>query len=87
VALHIDPKLKASSGETVREMCLHGLGISCLSEFLVGEDIQQQRLVAILDDQIDIKYQNIHAVYYQQEHLPKRVRLFIEFLAKKLSTA
>ncbi|MFI7966519.1 LysR family transcriptional regulator, partial [Acinetobacter baumannii] len=29
-------------------------------------------------------YQSIHAVYYQQEHLPKRIRLFIEFLAEQL---
>lgn len=84
-ALSIDAKLKASSGETIRQMCIQGLGISCLSEFLIAEDLVQQRLVTVLDDQIDLKYQNIHAVYYQQEHLPKRVRLFIEFLADKLS--
>ncbi len=68
-------------------MCIAGLGIGCLSEFLVDEDIAQQRLVALLDDQIEFKYQDIHAVYYQQAHLPKRVRLFIAFLAEKLSIA
>ena len=68
-------------------MCIAGLGISCLSEFLVDQDIAQQRLVTLLDDQIVFKYQDIHAVYYQQAHLPKRVRVFIAFLAEKLSTA
>lgn len=80
-------KLKASSGETVRLLTLQGMGISCLSAFLVAEDLAQQRLVALFEDQIEITEQSIHAVYYQQAHLPKRVRLFIEFLASKLSVA
>ncbi|OTG85086.1 LysR family transcriptional regulator [Acinetobacter sp. ANC 4648] len=83
--LTIHPKIKASNGETVRQMALDGLGITCLSAFLVHRDIQQKRLIALFEDQIELHEQSIHAVYYQQEHLPKRVRLFIEFLAQKLS--
>lgn len=83
--LTVKPKIKASNGETVRKMALNGLGITCLSAFLVLQDIKQQRLIALFEDQIEIYEQRIHAVYYQQEHLPKRVRLFIEFLAQKLS--
>ena len=66
-------------------MALDGLGITCLSAFLVHKDIKQKRLIALFEEQIEIYEQRIHAVYYQQEHLPKRVRLFIEFLAQKLS--
>ena len=83
--LTVRPKIKASNGETVRQMALDGLGITCLSAFLVHRDLKQNRLIALFEDQIDIYEQHIHAVYYQQEHLPKRVRLFIEFLAQKLS--
>lgn len=83
--LTVRPKIKASNGETVRKMALDGLGITCLSAFLVHKDIKQKRLIALFEDQIEIYEQRIHAVYYQQEHLPKRVRLFIEFLAQKLS--
>lgn len=83
--LTIRPKIKASNGETVRRMALDGLGITCLSAFLVHKDIKQKRLIALFEEQIEIYEQRIHAVYYQQEHLPKRVRLFIEFLAQKLS--
>jgi DNA-binding transcriptional LysR family regulator len=56
-----------------------------LSRFLVQDDLRAGRLVALFEDQIELQYQKIHAVYYQQEHLPKRVRLFIEFLAQKLA--
>ena len=83
--LSVQPKIKASNGETVRLMALQGLGITCLSAFLIHQDLKEKRLVALFEDQIEIYNQSIHAVYYQQEHLPKRVRLFIEFLAQKLS--
>lgn len=83
--LTVQPKIKASNGETVRQMALDSLGITCLSAFLVQQDLQQNRLVALFEDQIEQYEQSIHAVYYQQEHLPKRVRLFIEFLVQKLS--
>lgn len=78
------PKIKASNGETVRQLALEGAGIACLSRFLVQDDIKAGRLTALFEDQIELHYQKIHAVYYLQEHLPKRVRLFIEFLAEKL---
>ena len=40
--------------------------------------------VSTLEAQIQIKEQKIHAVYYQQNYVPKRIRLFIDFLAEKL---
>lgn len=83
--LSVRPKLKASNGETVRLLAIEGLGITCLSAFMIAQDLEKNRLVALFEDQIDHDYQSIHAVYYQQEHLPKRVRIFIDFLAQKLS--
>ncbi|WP_347016771.1 LysR family transcriptional regulator [Acinetobacter seifertii] len=76
--------IKASSGETVRQLTVRGHGIARLSEFEIWKDIQEGRLTALFEDQIEPQYQSIHAVYYQQEHLPKRIRLFIEFLADQL---
>ncbi|OTG95773.1 LysR family transcriptional regulator [Acinetobacter sp. ANC 3832] len=79
------PRIKASNGETVRHLALQGLGITCLSAFLIHRDLQEKHLIALFEDHIELHEQSIHAVYYQQEHLPKRVRLFIEFLAQRLS--
>ena len=79
------PKIKASNGETVRQLALQGVGMTCLSRFLVEDDLRAGRLVALFEEQIRLDYQHIHAVYYRQEHLPKRVRLFIEFMTQKLS--
>ena len=52
---------------------------------MIWQDLQQGRLIALFEDQIEHYQQSIHAVYYQQEHLPKRVRLLIDFLAEQLS--
>ncbi len=79
------PKIKASNGETVRQLAIQGVGITCLSRFLIEDDLQAGRLKALFEDQISLYYQKIHAVYYRQQHLPKRVRLLIEFLAQKLA--
>lgn len=79
------PKIKASNGETVRQLALQGAGIACLSRFMVEDDLKAARLIALCEDQIELDYQNVHAVYYRQQHLPKRVRLLIEFLAEKLA--
>ncbi|CAB1220592.1 LysR family transcriptional regulator [Acinetobacter bouvetii] len=84
--VRVQPKIKASNGETVRQLTLEGIGISCLSQFLIQEDVRSGRLVALFEDSIQLQYQQIHAVYYRQEHLPKRVHLFIEFLAQKLAS-
>ncbi len=78
------PSLKASNGETIRQLALAGNGIARLSKFLIHQDLQQGKLVAILESEIIPYFEHIHAVYYQQEHLPKRVRIFIEFIADKL---
>lgn len=68
----------------MRQLTVRGHGIARLSEFEIWKDIQEGRLTALFEDQIEHQYQSIHAVYYQQEHLPKRIRLFIEFLADQL---
>lgn len=80
-----EPKIKASNGETVRQLALQGLGIACLSAFLVKQDIANHQLISLFEDQLSQQGQKIHAVYYQQEHLPKRVRLFIDFLAARMA--
>ena len=82
--LTIQAKIKCSNGETVRQLALQGAGIACLSRFMVEQDIQDGRFIALLEDQIQIKEQKIHAVYYQQNYVPKRIRLFIDFLVEKL---
>lgn len=80
----IEPAMSSTNGEVIRSLVLQHAGITCLSEFLIGEDLKEGRLVSILKKQTVLKKHNIYAVYNQKAYLPKRIRLLIDFLAERL---
>ncbi len=80
----VKPQLKASSGETLRQLAMRGEGIVYLSDFMTHEDRKEGRLIQILNDHTLPELQPIHAVYYKHTHLASRIRVFIDFLAQKL---
>ncbi len=83
-SLPITPGLSASSGETLRQLALHGQGIVCLADFMTRADLAAGRLVKILAP-FDTGYrQQIHAVYYRNTQLAQRIACFLEFLQQKL---
>ena len=80
----VKPQLKASSGETLRQLAIRGEGIVYLSDFMTHEDRHEKRLVQILSEYTLPELQPVHAVYYKHTHLASRIRVFIDFLAEKL---
>lgn len=83
-SLPITPSIAASSGETLRQLALHGQGVVCLSNFMVRDDIARGTLVNVLDDYSTGYRQQIHAVYYRNTQLSQRISCFLEFLQQKL---
>jgi len=83
-SMPIAPALAASSGETLRQLTLAGQGVVCLSDFMTRADIQQGRLVPLLEDYSTGYRQQIHAVYYRNTQLAQRISCFLEFLQQKL---
>lgn len=75
--------LCSNNGEVLRAAALGGLGIALLPAFIIGDDVKQQRLVAILQD-----YQppelGIYALYPVNRHLSVKVKVLIEFLQQQL---
>lgn len=82
--LQIAPALTASSGETLRQLALHGQGIVCLADFMTRADLAEGRLVKVLEDFYTGYRQQIHAVYYRNTQLAQRISCFLEFLQCKL---
>lgn len=82
--LIVTPSIFASSGETLRALALHGQGIASLADFMTMEDIAAGRLVKILEDYYTGYRQPIHAVYYRNTQLSRRISCFLEFLQQKL---
>ena len=82
--LHIMPTIRASSGETLRQLALEGAGIVCLSDFMTRADRQSGRLVPLFSRRtLDVR-QPINAVYYRNTALSSRIASFVDYLAERI---
>lgn len=81
----IDPTIKASNGETLRQLALSGHGIVCLSDFMTVEDRQKGALVELLADYNTGQQQAIHAVYYRNTALAARLTCFLDHVQAWMS--
>jgi len=62
---------------------LQGGGLVRLAKFVVEEDIDAGRLVPVLVDS-NQEVQGVHAVYVHRQHLPSKIRVFVDFLLQNL---
>lgn len=82
----IEPKIKSNNGEVIRQMTLNSQGISCLSGFMVNKDIQEGKLIPLLE-QYQLQNsprENINAVFYKTSAVSERVKVFIDFIKPRL---
>lgn len=84
--LTIQAMILASNGETLRHLAIQGAGIACLADFLTENDRATGALIPILEDELQIQYQTISAVFYKHEALAPRIEVFVRYLAEKLTT-
>ncbi|AYD66905.1 LysR family transcriptional regulator [Achromobacter sp. B7] len=78
------PTLATSSGETQRQLALRGVGIACLSDFVVREDIAAGRLVKVMEGVYSDHLQPMHAVYHRNTQLSRRIACFLDFFAQRV---
>ena len=81
-SVRVSGSMRANFGEPLRHAALLGQGISMHPNYMVMQDIQQNRLKKLLP-----AYQpnglDIYAMYPSRRNLPGRVRLFLEFLRER----
>ena len=82
--LHIEPTIRSSSGETLRQLALEGAGIVCLSDFMTREDRKAKRFKQVLTQQTFEVRQPINAVYYRNTALSSRITSFVDYLKRAL---
>lgn len=80
----ISGSLLANNGETVRRMAVAGVGIACIGEFHVREDLRSGRLVEVLPRAVEGNTEDVHALYLGGQRLPHRVRVFLDFMVPRL---
>lgn len=78
-------RVRASDGETLRQLALAGAGLARLSTYHVQADLEAGRLVPVLEKYNPHDIEPIHAVYLGKvERLPARVRAVLDFLAEQV---
>lgn len=84
--LKIEPVISASSGIVVRDLCLKGLGIALLSNFMVQDDIAGGKLISLMADQLvsPNRREKVQAVYYRNSALATRISAFLDFIQPRL---
>lgn len=79
--------LSASSGETVRQLCMAGQGVALLSNFMCREDINAGRLLELLPDSVisPNRREPVQAVYYRNSAVSSRITAFLDFIQPRLT--
>jgi DNA-binding transcriptional LysR family regulator len=73
--------VRASDGESLRQLALAGTGLTRLSTYHIQADLDAGRLVPVLEKYNPRDVEPIHAVYLGKvERLPSRVRAVLDFL-------
>ncbi|HAU5678118.1 TPA: LysR family transcriptional regulator [Citrobacter freundii] len=79
--------ISSNSGETLKQLCLSGNGIACLSDYMIDKEIAQGELVELLADKRLPVEMPFSAVYYSDRAVSTRIRAFIDFLSEYTRTA
>ncbi|ELF2144291.1 LysR family transcriptional regulator [Salmonella enterica] len=79
--------ISSNSGETLKQLCLNGNGIACLSDYMIDKEIARGELVELLADKRLPVEMPFSAVYYSDRAVSTRIRAFIDFLSEYIRTA
>lgn len=82
IPVRVDGPFKANNGDALRAAALAGLGVCFSPTFIVGDELRAGRLVTALDAFEDDTV-SVYAVYAHRRHLSAKVRIFVDFLAKR----
>jgi DNA-binding transcriptional LysR family regulator len=80
--LEIKSEISSNSGETLKQLCLAGNGIACLSDYMVDKEIAEGTFVELLADKRLPVEMPFSAVYYSDRAVSTRIRAFIDFLSE-----
>jgi DNA-binding transcriptional LysR family regulator len=75
-------RLRANSGNALRQAALDGFGLAILPDFIAGPDLASGRLVPLLRGH-RLPEIAVHAVYPPTRNLSAKVRSFVDFLVAR----
>lgn len=82
--VRVSAKLAANSSEVIREWALAGQGIALMSEWEVQQELDDGRLVCLLED-FALPGIEFYIVYTGRCNQPARTRKFVEYMISRLA--
>jgi DNA-binding transcriptional LysR family regulator len=82
VKVEVDGIINANDGQLICKAARDGLGILAQPTYIIQEDLENGRLVRVLDDW-DLPRLTMNIAYPSRSFLPARTRLFIDFLVEQ----
>lgn len=73
---------QVNNSEALLEATIDGLGIARFPTFIAGPHIASGKLIQLLPN-YSLPEQSIYAVFPERQHLPLKVRVFIDYLRQK----
>ena len=84
-ALSVRGTIEANNGETLGQLAADGVGITRVGRFSVQPELASGDLVPLLEDYNPGDIETIHAVFLGGTNVPARLRVFVDFLAERLT--
>lgn len=85
IKVPISGPLRAGNGDALVAAAISGMGIVYQPTFIVADAVTDGRLEILELDHPSFDLGNIYAVYPPNEHLPAKVRVFLDFLIKRFA--
>jgi DNA-binding transcriptional LysR family regulator len=84
VTVRIAPRHRANNGQLLASLATQGLGVVYTPDFIVAEEIRAGRLVSLLPGYRPPR-SPIAAVYPSRRHLSAKVRVIVDYLARRFA--
>ena len=85
--VHIDGNVVANNAEAVLQLAIAGVGITRLTDVIVGDAIRRGELVPILTDWHHVEPVPLYATYPSGRNLSPKIRAMVDFLVEQFGSA
>lgn len=85
--VHIDGNVVANNAETVLQLAMAGVGITRLTDVIVGDAIGRGELIPILSEWHHVEPVPLYATYPSGRNLSPKIRAMVDFLVEQFGPA
>jgi len=85
--VHIDGNVVANNAETVLQLAMAGVGITRLTDVIVGDAIRRGELIPVLSEWHHVEPVPLYATYPSGRNLSPKIRAMVDFLVEQFGSA